>query len=163
VLRIGTFTVDQNGTGRLQQVVESVAVQDVVGQAIVIYAQNAVQQARPPVDSNANSAPLPGAGRQPVTGGPGRGTSRPAEVAPTGSAQNPPETSVPAPTTTATNGAVGNKPIAGGLIRMLAEVNPAATGDAATQTIPTPETPTNPQSVPQNSAVPEGAGQPTIR
>ena len=36
---IGTLTVDQSGTGRMQQKVETVQVRNVVGQAIVIYSQ----------------------------------------------------------------------------------------------------------------------------
>jgi hypothetical protein len=50
--QIGMLTVDQSGTGRLQQVVEGVRVRDVVGQAIVLYAP-----ATPPVTTvppNAN-------------------------------------------------------------------------------------------------------------
>jgi hypothetical protein len=39
--QIGTLTVDQSGTGRMQQVVEGIQVQAVVGQAIVLYSQNA--------------------------------------------------------------------------------------------------------------------------
>jgi len=38
--QIGTLTVDQSGTGRLRQKVESVQVRNVVGQAIVLYSQN---------------------------------------------------------------------------------------------------------------------------
>jgi hypothetical protein len=51
---IGTLTIDQNGTGRLQQVVEGVQVRDVVGQAIAIFAP-----------ANPATTPLPPAG-QPV-------------------------------------------------------------------------------------------------
>ena len=35
---VGTLTVDQSGTGRMQQVVEGVRVRNVLGQALVIYA-----------------------------------------------------------------------------------------------------------------------------
>lgn len=38
---VGMLTVDQSGTGRLQQTVEGVLVRDVVGQAIVLYIQAA--------------------------------------------------------------------------------------------------------------------------
>jgi hypothetical protein len=39
LITIGTLTVDESGTGRMQQPVEGVQVQHVVGQAIVIYMQ----------------------------------------------------------------------------------------------------------------------------
>jgi hypothetical protein len=39
--RIGTITVDQSGTGRMQQKVEGMQVRNVVGQAIVLYSQAA--------------------------------------------------------------------------------------------------------------------------
>jgi hypothetical protein len=39
LITIGTLTVDESGTGQLQQPVEGVQVQHVVGQAIVLYTQ----------------------------------------------------------------------------------------------------------------------------
>ena len=44
---IGTLTVDQSGTGRMQQTVEGARVRDVVGKAIVIYSQGNSQQTVP--------------------------------------------------------------------------------------------------------------------
>jgi hypothetical protein len=46
--QIGTLTVDQNGAGRLQQVVEGLQVQDVIGQAIVIYGNQTTTTAPDP-------------------------------------------------------------------------------------------------------------------
>lgn len=45
---IGTLTVDQSGTGRMQQTVEGVQVRNVVGQSIVIYSQGGSQTSIPP-------------------------------------------------------------------------------------------------------------------
>jgi membrane-associated protease RseP (regulator of RpoE activity) len=44
---IGTITVDQTGTGRMQQKVESAQVRNVVGQAIVLYSQGGSPQTVP--------------------------------------------------------------------------------------------------------------------
>jgi hypothetical protein len=52
---IGTLTVDLNGTGRLQQKVESARVRDVVGQALVIYGQHTPAPTAAPEKSNAGS------------------------------------------------------------------------------------------------------------
>jgi hypothetical protein len=50
--QIGVLTIDQSGTGRLQQVVEGVRVRDVVGQAIVIYAPATAPQTTVPPNTN---------------------------------------------------------------------------------------------------------------
>jgi hypothetical protein len=50
--QIGILTVDQSGTGRLQQVVEGVQVADIVGQAIVIYASADLPQTIIPPNTN---------------------------------------------------------------------------------------------------------------
>ena len=57
--QIGTLTVDQSGTGRLQQTVEGVQVQDVVGQAIVLYSSSA--SANTPLPPNLDAAADPNA------------------------------------------------------------------------------------------------------
>jgi hypothetical protein len=49
---IGVLTVDQSGTGRMQQMVEGVRVRDVVGQAIVIYAPAAPATTTVPPNTN---------------------------------------------------------------------------------------------------------------
>ena len=50
--QIGILTVDQSGTGRLQQVVEGVQVADIVGQAIVIHAPVQPPQTAIPPNTN---------------------------------------------------------------------------------------------------------------
>jgi hypothetical protein len=50
--QIGILTVDQSGTGRLQQVVEGAQVADIVGQAIVIYAAAKPPQTAIPPNPN---------------------------------------------------------------------------------------------------------------
>jgi hypothetical protein len=47
---IGVLTVDQSGTGRMQQTVEGVQVRNVVGQAIVIFSQGGTQQTTVPAN-----------------------------------------------------------------------------------------------------------------
>jgi hypothetical protein len=161
-LQIGTLTVDQSGTGRMQHVVESVRVQDVVGQAIVIYSQNGNQQATLPPNLNANADPL--AGTDPTI----RGRSQAAQTnGATGGAQrdtlNVNRRNVQA-NTNAVNGVNGNTAIAGGVIRLMDERLPNTTAaGSADQTLPAPQSPTDTQRVPQNSAVPGEAGQPQVR
>jgi hypothetical protein len=55
--QIGTLTVDQSGTGRLQQVVEGMQVRDVVGLAVVIYSHTADPQNTLPPDLNSTADP----------------------------------------------------------------------------------------------------------
>jgi hypothetical protein len=47
---IGVLTVDQSGTGRMQQTVDGVQVRNVVGQAIVIFSQGGTQQTTVPAN-----------------------------------------------------------------------------------------------------------------
>jgi hypothetical protein len=69
-LSIGTLTVDQSGTGRMQQLVEGVQVEAVIGQAIALYSQHAAvgnslpRQLRRGVDpvGNTTSASIQGGG-----------------------------------------------------------------------------------------------------
>jgi hypothetical protein len=169
-LRIGTLTVDQSGTGRLQQVVEAVRVEDVVGQAIVIYAQNANQAATLPPDLDAATDPLAGkdsgVGRPTNTTGAGvtqQGASNsPLGNNPSTSTDSTPSTTegVTRPATNGVNGFSGVTPVAGGMIRLMSDELPDGTGTAtAEQVSPTPQSP----NVPQNSAVPTTPGQPTVR
>jgi hypothetical protein len=127
--QIGLLTVDQSGTGRLQQVVEGVQVADIVGQAIVIYAP-----ARPPqtaIPPNANvSGVREGAGDPNV---PAQGPA---------AARDVPGQAVPAP---ASAGQVnGNTlPVAAGVIRMLSDRRPSigANGTPAGQLNSQPQDP----------------------
>jgi hypothetical protein len=74
---VGVLTVDESGTGRLQQVVEGLQVADVVGQAILIHAQGAQQSdAALPPNLDVGAAPLQqvptgGQQQQQVGGAPG--------------------------------------------------------------------------------------------
>jgi hypothetical protein len=53
--QIGTITVDQSGTGRMQQKVESMQVRNVVGQAIVLYSQGGSPQTTLPANLNGSA------------------------------------------------------------------------------------------------------------
>jgi hypothetical protein len=120
--QIGTLTVDQSGTGRLQQTVEGVQVQDVVGQAIVLYSSSA--SANTPLPPNLDAAADPNADPR----------STPADRA----RRN---TAIPESETTnrkvaaATNGINGQVPVAGGLIRLISDSpsTPASTTNTQEQ------------------------------
>jgi membrane-associated protease RseP (regulator of RpoE activity) len=169
---IGTLAVDESGVGRLQQIVESVSVQDVVGQAIVIYAQNNMPQPAPPATPNANADVRSGvgataAGRLEAGGlraaqSPARGTT----------ATGTQPTAAPAAgadtLTTGTNRGNATRPVAGGVIRLLADdgsstanANTTA-GDSADQNVSTSSSSNNVQQVPQSSAA-QGTGQTEVR
>jgi hypothetical protein len=148
-LRIGTLTVDQSGTGRLQQVVESVRVQDVVGQAIAIYSQNATPQTTLPPNLDATTDPTTGVQRTPA---------RPTTTGPVVAGQ-PATTNVTGGTATGPNNVNGNGPVAGGIIRLMS-ATPDGTGTTTTdQNIPSPQNP----NVPQNSVVPATPDQLPVR
>jgi len=119
---IGTLTVDQNGTGRLQQVVEAARVQDIVGLAIVIYSQGGETQAAQ--HGNLNSAE--GAAlRQPEgarTGNTG--------VSPTGNRGAGQQAGAASGREDA-SGMNEGRPVAGGTIRLMSERNPGEAGGAA--------------------------------
>jgi hypothetical protein len=125
--QIGTLTVDQSGTGRLQQTVEGVQVQDVVGQAIVLYSSSA--SANTPLPPNLDAAADPNA--DPRTA-PADRTRR--------------NTAIPESETTnrnvaaATNGINGQVPVAGGLIRLIS--------DSPSTPASTPNTQEQPATVP---------------
>jgi hypothetical protein len=160
-LQIGMLTVNQSGTGRLQQVIESVRVQDVIGQAIVIYSQNAGQPA-----SQLNQNVNPATGRDTNAIRPARGSQLGgASLQPGTNATNPTARvdgigSEPA-TANGVNVPNGNVPVAAGLIRPIGGPLPGGVGtDAAVD----PQTPGVPQpNVPQNSGVPADAGQQRVR
>lgn len=154
-LQIGILTVDQSGTGRLQQVVESVRVQDVVGMAIAIYSQNATPQATLPPNLDATTDPLSGdqklaaAARAKVANG--------AEAA-----RQVPASDVEGSTANPANGAQGmNGAVAAGLIRLMSDRLPAGSGASPTgQDLPNPQAPVDAQGAPQNG-VPQSSSVPT--
>ena len=53
--QIGTITIDQSGTGRMQQRVEGVQVRNVVGQAIVLYSHGGSPQTTLPANLNGSA------------------------------------------------------------------------------------------------------------
>lgn len=138
-LRIGMLAVDQSGTGRLQQVVEGVQVQDVVGQAIAIYSQNAAPQTTLPPNLDAAADPV--AGQQPA------GTTRLGNTPPGSAAQPAPSPVAPRGANAATAGVGATIPVAGGLIRLMSDLAPTDAVDAQTdETVPVQQTPLNPQN-----------------
>jgi hypothetical protein len=66
---IGTITVDQTGTGRMQQKVESAQVRNVVGQAIVLYSQGSSPQTASTAPGAQGSTASQTVTAQPTTGG----------------------------------------------------------------------------------------------
>ena len=118
-MSIGTLTVDESGTGRMQQVVEGVQVRAVVGQAIVIHSQGqgaAPNQILPP-NLDVGAAPARSERSGQATGGAGVGSQNLQQTDPT-------SRQVPGGSQT-----VGNRrlPVAGGIIQML----PDGTGNSA--------------------------------
>lgn len=112
--RIGTLTVDQNGAGRMQTVVEALRVQDVVGQAIVFYTEGtATQNTLPP-----NLDPT----RDPV--GDDAATDQAGQV------QQPTSPAAPVPAKVAPGLGASKKdlaphqPVAAGIIRLMSDRRP---------------------------------------
>jgi hypothetical protein len=140
-IHVGTLSVDQSGAGRLQQVVDGVQVQNVVGQTIVIYSQNAATNAALPADRNLSGVPgaptnapgVPTAARQPTDA-----SGDPRVVPPGLNRGAPPRTATPQPA------AAGPVAVAAGVIRLLSDLNTAGTDttDATQQpaaSLPLPE------------------------
>jgi hypothetical protein len=126
---IGILTIDQSGTGRLQQVVEGIQVRDVVGQAILIYPPTAPPETIVPPNPNVSditgrrgAALQPGGGQQPE-GGPSATAQRAAPGTSAGSAPAPPVNQRAAAAAVAGQ---ANKPVAGGVIRLVSDRRPAA-------------------------------------
>jgi len=141
--QIGTITVDQSGTGRMQQRVESVQVRNVVGQAIVLYAQS---------DSSATAPAAvtrPGAAVAPPAAG-----SQTAVDATTGQPLRTPQT---ATRQSATPGS--QVPVAAGIIQLVTDRRPPpATNPQTTQA------PANPNAAVEQPAVATPpAGQNLVR
>jgi hypothetical protein len=127
---IGVLTVDESGTGRIQQVVEGVSVRDVVGQAIVIYSQSApIQNTLPP-----NLDPTVDAAADQAVNDPNQTSPVPNATAPQ---QIPVDTALPATDQTGTAQPVaapaqqpGSRiPVAAGVIRLISDRRPGTTGN----------------------------------
>jgi hypothetical protein len=125
---VGALTVDQSGTGRMQQVVEGLRVRDVVGQAIVIYAPATPPTTTVPPNTNVSGTrgeTAAAAAQQRPGNVPG--TNPPRQV-PNGAAQQPANTGPVANT-----GAVAGTPtpVAAGIIRLMSDRRPSVTTPGA--------------------------------
>ena len=164
---IGVLTIDQSGTGRLQQVVEGVQVRDVVGQAILIYPPVAPPETIVP--PNAKVSDITGRRGAALQAGAGQRTSdaqtataqRPAPGASRGAARPLPANEGEAAVQVAGKSA---KPVAGGVIRLVSDrrppdATPAATTDGAAQ--PAASERQEPQTQQPASRAGRAASQPT--
>ncbi len=106
VNQIGTLTVDQSGTGRMQKVVEGLQVRNIVGQALVIYAPATVPTATLPPNLDATADPV---------------------------TTNSPET-VTTKNVASTSTSNSLTPIAAGIIRLLPDRQPSPAGAAGGST-----------------------------
>jgi hypothetical protein len=131
--QIGTLTVDQSGTGRMQHLVEGVRVRDVVGQAIVLYAQTGNEQTLP---ANLDPTVDPAGGKAASDAAQPTGNNPAANAIPTAGASTAP------------------KPVAAGIIRFMSDRRPN------TETPPADEEvfgrPTAPVQQPANNTPPIG-------
>jgi hypothetical protein len=145
---IGVLTVDQSGTGRMQQTVEGVRVRDVVGQAIVIYAPAAPATTTVPPNTNVSgtrgAAAAAPSDQERLGNAPGINQSR----------QQPGTVPGNAPQQLTSGGPITGTPapVAAGIIRMMSDRRPnvSAPGAAgATQQtgLPAPTQPTGEQPV----------------
>ena len=126
--QIGTITVDQSGTGRMQQKVESMQVRNVVGQAIVLYSQGGSSQPTLPANLNGTAS---SATRQGVNDSTARDSQRPNDAnGGQGSAAS--QTAALQP---ATSGA--QVPVAGGIIQLVTDRRPPASIVPQTSQAPT--------------------------
>jgi hypothetical protein len=122
-LPIGMLTIDESGTGRLQQEVKGIRVREVVGQVIVIYAPAEPPETTVPANPNvasedANVAPSV--------------SQAAANVRPTGTASRSAPQSADGITSTlglAADGAA--RPVAVGMIRLLPDRRPTTDGTSA--------------------------------
>ena len=115
---VGILTVDQSGTGRLQQVVEAIQVRDVVGQAILIYPPAVPPETTlPPSTGVSGVAGTPNAASAQNRTNP-QGAAAARQVP--GAGESP---SSPAPRIGQATGQT-NRPIAGGVIRLISDRRP---------------------------------------
>jgi len=124
--QIGTITVDQSGTGRMQQKLESIQVRSVVGQAIVLYSQGGPQTTLP---ANLNGS-AGGASRQGVTDSTTRSSQRPTDA---NGGQGPAASQTAALQQAAPGSQV---PVAGGIIQMVTDRRPPPAAAPATTQAP---------------------------
>jgi hypothetical protein len=148
--QIGTITVDQSGTGRLQQRVESAQVRNVVGQAIVLYSQSNSSPTTVPANLNGNAAAATGQG---VVNAPQAPASQTATNAITGQPAAAPQT---APSQSATPGS--QVPVAAGIIQLVTDRRPPPATDPQTA-----QTPANPAGTAEQPATTPPAGQNLVR
>jgi hypothetical protein len=123
--QIGTLTVDQSGTGRMQTVVEAMRVQDVVGQAIVLYSQAVAAPTTLPPNLDPSADPASGTG----VVDPASPTDRPS--APT---TTPLTTTVPG-RATGQGGVNAPQPVAAGIIRLVSDRRPAPPPDLDAESV----------------------------
>lgn len=115
--QIGTITIDQSGTGRMQQKLENIQVRSVVGQAIVLYSQGGPQTTLP---ANLNGS-AGAASRQGVTDSTARG-SQPRTDANGGQGSAASQTAALQPATPESQ-----VPVAGGIIQLVNDRRPPPT------------------------------------
>jgi hypothetical protein len=151
---VGTLTVDQSGTGRMQQIVEGVRVQDVIGQAILIHSQRAAGQTTLPPNLDTTADPQAATTElndpnQQIASGPSQTVAPPVDpTTPAATPGNVADTSL----------------VAGGVIRSMSSPLPATGGEtrpAPGQPPTASEAPANTENeVPQNTTVPTAPRQP---
>lgn len=166
--QIGVLTIDQSGTGRLQQTVEGVRVRDVVGQAIVIYAPATPPQTTVPPNTNVSG----------TRGGSTATNQYPAGNAPAGNAPagnaaagNTPAAAQSRQVPGRTPQQIANTaplagtpvPVAAGIIRLMSDRRPNVdvSGAGATGATTRPNQSTQPQSNRQQPAIPAPAQRQT--
>jgi hypothetical protein len=115
--QIAVLTVDQSGTGRLQQVIEGVRVRDVVGQAIVIYAPATPPATTVPPNTNVSGTR---ASASAVAGGQQQAVTAPRQAAE--SRQLPGRAPQQATNTVPLAGSP--TPVAAGIIRLMSDRRP---------------------------------------
>ncbi|HEX5472717.1 MAG TPA: hypothetical protein VFW73_12575, partial [Lacipirellulaceae bacterium] len=120
---IGTITINQNGVGRMQQTVQGMKVQNVVGQAIVIYGPTGIFRAHVPDSKGDVSSPS-------GEGGITRSSARSSQGNINGS-QGAKNSQAAASGTTATG---SGGPVAAGIIRLISDRRPPANGEGAART-----------------------------
>ena len=143
--QIGILTVDQSGTGRLQQVVEGVQVADIVGQAIVIHAP--VQPPQTAIPPNTNVSGVRNAAGDPNV---------PAQLPPAAASREVPRGAQPSVLgNSQANGS--SQPIAAGMIRLLSDRRPAisATDSPEGQLNSQPQGPATENEPPERAALPQ--------
>lgn len=131
---LGTLTVDQSGTGRMQKISEGLQIQSIIGQALVIYPQTDTPSVTLPPDLNPTIDPA------------AKSISQQASSAGSATAQNKGSIAGAATSNSA-------KPVAGGIIRLLSDRNPPSS-PGNTQSSPNPASP--PQPANNSPAVPQG-------